>query len=304
MVASTDMSHYPVQTEASRVDHAMLKVIAAFNPDEVYAADERLLGENVPNLHCTLCGLGPLVAVMKAAQKLGADRAQVLKYANSADAEPATARRCVGYGAVVFVGKRISVSSEPTAEANGEEDIELTQEQREWLLELARRTIEQYVSSHQLAEIDTDDPAMHEQRAVFVTLTKQSRLRGCIGQIKARMALAEAVRDAAISAATRDPRFPAVRPEELDKIHIEISVLSPLRQVDNANEIEVGKHGVLVRQGTRQGVFLPQVAPEQGWNREQMLTHLCADKAGLPPDAWRKTATLYVFTAQIFGAED
>ena len=304
LVASTDMSHYPVQTEASRVDHAMLKVIAGFDPDEVYAADERLLGENVPNLHCTLCGLGPLVAVMKAAQKLGADQAHVLKYANSGDVAPALADRCGGYGAVVFVGKRTSVSSEPTAEASGEEDIELTQEQREWLLKLARGTIQQYVTSDKLTGIDTDDPAMHEQRAVFVTLTKQSRLRGCIGQIEAQMPLAEAIRDAAISAATRDPRFLPVTADELDKIHIEISVLSPLRQVDNASEIEVGKHGVLVRQGTRQGVFLPQVAPEQGWNREQMLTHLCAEKAGLPPDAWRKTATLYVFSCQVFGEEE
>jgi len=300
LVASTDMSHYPVQQQARRVDEAMLEVIASFSPEKIYAADEQWLGENVPNLHCTLCGLGPVVTVMKAAQKLGAERAEVLKYANSGDVEPRTADRCVGYGAVAFVGKR-TPAAQGVESSKEEEDAELTAQQQQYLLNLARRSIREYSASRSLVEIDTHDPTMHQRRAVFVTLTKGERLRGCIGQIVARMPLAQAVREAAISAATRDSRFLPVTSDELDGIHIEISVLSPLRRVGDPSQIEVGKHGVLVREGQRQGVFLPQVAPEQGWNREQMLTHLCADKAGLPPDAWQKTATLYVFTAQVFG---
>ena len=302
LVASTDMSHYPVQQEATRVDQAMLEVIGRFDADEIYVADQRLLAEGVPNLHCTLCGLGPVVTVIKAAQKLGAQRTVVLKYANSGEVEPRTAGRCVGYGAVVFVGKRTPAAQ--SAEPSEEEDTKLTNQQQEYLLTLARRTIKDHLSSRGLADIQTADPVMRQQRAVFVTLTKQGRLRGCIGQIVARAPLAQAVREAAISAAVRDPRFRPVTADEVDSLHIEISVLSPLRRVDDPSEIEVGKHGVLVRQGQRQGVFLPQVAPEQGWNREQMLTHLCADKAGLPADAWKKTATLYVFTAQVFGEEE
>ena len=303
LVASSDMSHYPPKEDARRVDEAMLKVVASFSPDKIYTADEQLLGKNVPNLHCTLCGLGPVVTVMKAAQKLGADRAKVLKYANSGEVEPATAGRCVGYGAVAFVGKRAPAASAQNAEPSQQQDTGLTKEQQQYLLSLARRSIREYLSSQRLVEIETDDPTMHQRRAVFVTLTKEERLRGCIGQIVARMPLAQAVREAAISAATRDHRFVPVTSDELDKLHIEISVLSPLQRVDDPGQIEVGKHGVLVREGEHQGVFLPQVASEQGWNREEMLTHLCRDKAGLPPDAWRKTATLYVFTAQVLEEE-
>ncbi len=299
LVASTDMSHYPHQEAARRVDQAMLKAIAALDPQQIYSADEKLLGQDIANLHCTLCGLGPLVTVVKAARRLGAQRAEVLKYANSGDVDPATATRAVGYGAVAFVGQSVASAGGEAKPATKEEE-ELSRQQQQYLLTLARRTIKQYLTSHSRPEIDTSDPMMHLQRAVFVTLSKGGRLRGCIGQITARAPLAQAIQEAAISAATRDPRFAPVTVDELEEIHIEISVLSPLRQVDDPTEIQVGKHGVMVKQGQRQGVFLPQVAPEQGWDREQMLTHLCAEKAGLPPDAWERGASLYVFTAQVF----
>ncbi len=135
---------------------------------------------------------------------------------------------------------------------------------------------------------------------MFVTLHKHGQLRGCIGTLEPREPLAEAVRSAAVSAATQDPRFPAVNPDEVDDLEIEISVLSPLEKIDRPEDIIVGKHGVVVAEGVQRGVFLPQVAPEQGWDRETMLNYLCAHKAGLPADAWRRTADLYVFTTQVF----
>ncbi len=305
IVASTDMSHYPAAAEAERVDTAMLKAIATLDPDQVYAADEKLLGEGVADLHCTLCGLGPLVVTMKVAQALGADRAEVLRYSNSAQVEPQTATRCGGYGAVAFVGTRrpgpAQEQVEQPASATAEE---LNEAQQQFLLKLARSTIKEHLATGHTAALETDDPAMHEQRAVFVTLHKAGRLRGCIGQIIARAPLIEAIQDAAISAATQDRRFPPVTSDELGEIDLEISVLSPMTKVDDPETIEVGKHGVLVVQGARQGVFLPQVAVEQGWDRETMLTELCAHKAGLAPDAWKGDATLYVFTAQVFGEHE
>jgi AmmeMemoRadiSam system protein A len=147
------------------------------------------------------------------------------------------------------------------------------------------------------------DPVYELERAVFVTLHKRGQLRGCIGTLQAREPLAAAVRSSAISAATQDPRFPPVSPDELPELEIEISVLSPMRPVAGADEIEVGRHGVVVRQGMRSGVFLPQVAPEQGWDRDTMLDILCAQKAGLPADAWRRGAQLEVFTSQVFGEQ-
>lgn len=292
IVASTDMSHYPPAEEAQRVDKAMLEAIATFDSAEVYATDEELMTQDVPNLHCTLCALGPLVVAMKVAKSLGADRAKILNYSNSAEVDPATTHRCVGYGAVAFIDT-------DQAEAD-----QLNQAQQQFLLKLARDTIRAHLAGNKAPPGDTDDPAMHQQRAVFVTLHKNGRLRGCIGQLTARQPLIDAVRDAAISAATRDPRFPPITLEELDSIQIEISVLSPPKEVKDPSEIKVGKHGIIVSQGLRRGVFLPQVAPEQGWDRETMLRHLCADKAGLSPDAWRRGATLQVFTAQVFGEDE
>jgi len=138
-----------------------------------------------------------------------------------------------------------------------------------------------------------------EPRGAFVTLTAGGALRGCIGYIEGVCPLVEAVASNARSATCADPRFPPVAPEEVDGLELEISVLTPLRPVAGPAEIEVGRHGVLLRKGGCSAVFLPQVAPEQGWDRDTMLNHL-AHKAGLPPDAWRQGARLLVFEAEVF----
>lgn len=181
---------------------------------------------------------------------------------------------------------------------------ELNKRQQQILLKLARDTITQWVTSRTLPELPTGEPIFEEPRAVFVTLHKHGQLRGCIGTLEPREPLAVAVRSAAISAATQDPRFPPVTAAEIPELEIEISVLSPLRRVESADEIEVGKHGVVVAAGMRRGVFLPQVPIEQGWDRETMLNYLCLHKAGLPADAWRCGAELWVFTTQVFSEAD
>ncbi|MEA3400388.1 MAG: AmmeMemoRadiSam system protein A [Armatimonadota bacterium] len=188
--------------------------------------------------------------------------------------------------------------------ANQTAQEELDEQQQQMLLDLARETIERYVTEDVLPDLPADDPALEQPRAVFVTLHKHGQLRGCIGSLEPREPLAAAVQSSAVSAATQDPRFPPVTPQELDELEIEISVLSPLRKVDSADEIVVGKHGVMVADGARRGVFLPQVAPEQGWDRDTMLQYLCAHKAGLPADAWRRGAELHVFTCQVFSEGD
>jgi len=300
LVASTDLSHYPSAEDCSKVDRKILHAITSLDAQTVYATDRALLARGTPNLFCTCCGLGPVVTVMTAAKLLGADKAELLHCANSADAEPRTAGRCVGYGAVAFIGERKAAM--PASESGAASGVELNEKQQQYLLNLARTTIENHLEGKPLPQIATDDPMVREERAVFVTLTKQGELRGCIGQIMARYPLGEAIQEAAVSAAVRDFRFAPVTREELDKLHIEISVLSPMQRVDTYTDIVVGKHGVVVKCGDRSGVFLPQVAPEQGWDRDQMLQALCSHKAGLPPDAYKEPGTeLYVFTAQVFG---
>jgi len=137
--------------------------------------------------------------------------------------------------------------------------------------------------------------------SAFVTLTKKKMLRGCIGLIESNWPLAETIIHMTVAAATEDPRFQPVQPEELKEITIEISVLTPLIPVSAIREIQLGRDGVLVRQGRQSGVFLPQVAQETGWDLETFLNELCVSKAGLPQRAWENPDTeLYRFTAEIF----
>jgi AmmeMemoRadiSam system protein B/AmmeMemoRadiSam system protein A len=305
LIASSDMSHYPSYDDACKSDHAMLDAIRTLDPDKVLAKDAELMAKQTPGQVCTMCGLGPVAAVMEAAKKLGADRVEVLGYANSGDAMPQGRDRVVGYGAVAMYGKENAImsdkSTDKTAKSN---EGELNVEQQRKLLRLARRTIEEYVRTGKAPQVTESDPALCQPRGVFVTLKHGEMLRGCIGDLEGREPLYLNVRDKAIASAVNDYRFEPVRPNEVKDLSIEISVLSPMRRVNDPSEIVAGKHGVLVCQGARSGVYLPQVATEQGWTRDQMLTHLCQYKAGLSPDAWRRGAELYCFTAQVFGEKD
>jgi len=138
----------------------------------------------------------------------------------------------------------------------------------------------------------------------FVTLNKDGRLRGCIGFITAAKPLIQTVQEAAQASALEDPRFEPLQRGELERVRIEISVLSPLRPVASIDEIEVGRHGIVVRRGSRSGLLLPQVATEYGWDRDTFLTHTCY-KAGLAGDCWRQPDTrIEIFSAVVFSEED
>ncbi|HEX67952.1 MAG TPA: AmmeMemoRadiSam system protein A, partial [bacterium] len=146
-------------------------------------------------------------------------------------------------------------------------------------------------------------PRLKKPGACFVTLKENGRLRGCIGTLFPGKPLYENVARMAVSAAFYDYRFPPLRKEELEKIKIEISVLSPLKRIKSFEEIEVGKHGLYLIKGSYRGVLLPQVATEYGWDRWQFLQAV-SRKAGLPPDAYKEGAVIYIFTAEVFGEEE
>ena len=175
----------------------------------------------------------------------------------------------------------------------------LTEKQKKRLLEIARQTIEAYVRTGERLDFEENDPALLETKGAFVTLHLHKDLRGCIGNIVGQGPLYLTVRDMAIASATEDPRFSPVKESELDDIDIEISVLSIPAKTTDPETIQMGKHGVIVRQGLRGGVYLPQVAVEMGWSREEFLSSLCEEKAGLPSDAWKKGAELQIFTAEV-----
>lgn len=180
----------------------------------------------------------------------------------------------------------------------------LTEQQKQKIIGLARETLSCYLAGKDLPPVVADDPVLQEKRGVFVTLKKAGKLRGCIGYIQPVEPLASAVRNVAVQSATADPRFPSVSYDELKNISIEVSVLTVPERVKSADDVVLGRDGVIVKKGYRQGVFLPQVADETGWNKEEFLSNLCLHKAELPPDSWKQPGTeIYTFQAEVF-AED
>jgi AmmeMemoRadiSam system protein A len=180
----------------------------------------------------------------------------------------------------------------------------LSAQDKERLLEIARLAIERAVKGQDASDVDVPPGILGEDRGAFVTINKRGQLRGCIGYIEAVKPLYQTVREMAEAAALHDPRFPSVTADELDELEIEISVLTPLKRVDDVSEIEVGLHGIYIRRGYASGLLLPQVATDYGWDRETFLQHTCM-KAGLPTDAWQKKETeIYIFSADIFSESE
>jgi len=175
----------------------------------------------------------------------------------------------------------------------------LNQDQQRFLLKLARDSIAFHLENGTQLQMEMEDDILQEKRGVFVTLKRDENLRGCIGYPLPHDPLYQSVIEAAVLAATKDNRFPPLKPEELPQIRIEISVLSLPRRIDDVSEIEVGKHGIIITQGFNRGLLLPQVPLEWKWDLETYLNHGSL-KAGLSENAWKQGAEIQIFTAQIF----
>lgn len=179
----------------------------------------------------------------------------------------------------------------------------LSKEEKINLLKLARKSIEEKLFGKSEIEVKTDFPIFNEDRAAFVTLHINGNLRGCIGQIIAQNKLVNTVKEMAVSAAFGDPRFSNLSESEYGKIDIEISVLSPLSEIENWKDVKTGEHGIIISKGYHKGVLLPQVPVEYGWDTETFIKHGCM-KAGLPSDEYKKGVTIEVFSAEVFGENE
>jgi AmmeMemoRadiSam system protein A len=285
IVASSDLSHYHSYDEATKLDQKTLKAISEW--------DYLSLSQNLEARIWEACGGGPIVAAMIAAERLGANQARILKYANTGDVTGERSR-VVGYGAVALIQ-----AENRSAEV---ESFSLSPKERDALILLAKRSVETAVREKKLYEPGASEFAPFlQERGAFVTLREKGKLRGCIGLITAEKPLYLAVRDAASLAALQDPRFAPVNAGELPELEYEISVLSPFRRVLDIKEIRMGRDGLLMIQGRNEGVFLPQVPTEQGWGRQIFLEEL-GRKAGLSRQAWRDEATdIFAFSAIVFG---
>jgi AmmeMemoRadiSam system protein A len=181
----------------------------------------------------------------------------------------------------------------------------MNEAQRHLLLQIARDSVRAAVTGMPAPKLQSDDPILTAACGCFVTLKTGERLRGCIGQFVSDVPLVELVSEMARASATKDPRFFASRitERELNGLHIEISVLSPLERTHDPLRLRLGVDGIYIRNGYASGCFLPQVATETGWTVEEFLSFCCAHKAGLPPDAWKDPETeVYLFTAEVFDA--
>ena len=293
LVASSDLSHFHNYEEANRLDAKLASFVEDFNYEGLSTALAK--GE------VEACGGGPILAVMMACRKLGADKVRILFQANSGDVTNEK-NRVVGYlSAMLYKSDKLEDTGNQASNAGG--PMGLTTEEKKYLLQLARQTIMKVVNGEKAPEPRTDTPVLAEKRGAFVTIKKRGELRGCIGCIYAEKPLAETVRDMAIAASQRDPRFDPVTVDELDELEIEISVLSPIYEVTDIDSIQVGRDGLIIRRGPYQGLLLPQVATEYGWDRETFLSQTCR-KAGLPPDAWKMKGTeISSFRAEVFKEE-
>ena len=175
--------------------------------------------------------------------------------------------------------------------------------QKQTLLETARDAVNAVIRGEPIPKPQSDDAELNAQCGCFVTLKKADQLRGCIGQFVSEVPLIELVVDMAKASATGDPRFFAdpITADELGQLDIEISVLSPLKRTDEPLGLRLGTDGIYIKKGFVSGCFLPQVATETGWSKEEFLSYCCAHKAGLSPDAWKEKDTeVYLFTAEVF----
>lgn len=288
LVISTDFSHYPAAADAAAADGAMRLAIESLDPELVWRTSRFLLEKKIPGMDTCACGEAALEAGMEAARLLGARSFQTLKLSDSSAESPrAGPDRVVGYISGLFLK-----SGKPS-------DLRLSKEQGAALVKEARLTLEKSFAGKDAAAGLEGDPRLNLPGAVFVTLTKDGQLRGCVGTITPALTLMDALRYGVFSAAFRDGRFQPLKAEELPGIRIEVSVLSTLKPV-RAADIMPDLHGVVLVKDGKSGLFLPQVW-EQIRGKEEFMGELCEQKAGLPRACWKDPKTqLYSFTVDSF----
>jgi AmmeMemoRadiSam system protein A len=284
IVASSDLSHYHPYDDAVKLDHKTLKAIEEWDYLSMSQNFERQIWE--------ACGGGPIIAAMIASERLGARQAQLLKYANSGDAT-GDHSKVVGYAAMAIHGG-------PSQGVAADAPFTLGPAEKDELFRIARGAVERAVRDRKMMDYPGSKlEALNRERGAFVTLKIKGELRGCIGYVSPIKPLALTVRDVAASAAVEDTRFKPVPVQELAALEYEISVLSPMRRVLDVKDIKVGRDGLVMLQGRYEGLLLPQVPVEQGWDRTTFLNQTCA-KAGLPEDCWRDERTdVFSFTALV-----
>jgi hypothetical protein len=297
IVASTDLSHFHNEKEARKLDHEVQTAIEDFDAAELIETLNSGRGE--------ACGGGPVAAAMMAARRLGGSEVRFIDY-NTSGATTSDFSEVVGYlSAAIVSGKKTAEAREKRERVarvgmpkTRPDEKPLSEEDRSLLHRIAREAIGARLKDEQFELPESE--SLDIQRGVFVTLKIDGELRGCIGLIKAREPLNQAVADMARAAAFDDPRFPQLSRDEYDRLEYEISVLSPLKRIKDFSEIEIGRDGLMIKLDMNSGLLLPQVASEHDWTVKEFLEQTCL-KAGLPRESYKdRFAEIYRFSAEVF----
>ena len=288
-IISSDFSHYPSYEDASEVDALTGKAVESGDVQQFIAAIEANAHSGKRNLATSACGEFAIITLLCMLDS--SYEVKHLMYQNSGDVDDHDLNRVVGYHSFVVLRHQ-----------RGSEFI-LSDKEKGLLKEIALQSIKDSLNGKGVAEVDASlfrlHPALKEKCGAFVSLHKQGHLRGCIGHFGEDVPLHEIVAEMARAAAFEDPRFHPVRRDELADIDIEISVLTPMRRIQSLDEFKLHRHGIYIRKGRRSGTFLPQVADEVNWTKEEFVGHCAQDKAGIGWDGWRD-AELYVYEAIVF----
>ena len=286
-IISSDLSHYPNYNDAIYSDKKIINSILTKNANNLSNTIQSILAEKRPGLDTCACGNSAIKISMFLADKLNLN-GQELHYSNSGDIQQYGDKdRVVGYGTILF----------------NQTKKYLNQQEQQSALKLARNTLElEFNLIQQKYEDYKNYPIFNQKRGIFVTLKKENQLRGCIGLIEPIELLGKGIIEMTKAAAFNDHRFEPLTEEEFKNVQIEISVLTHPQKINNPQkEIELGKHGVIVKQGTNSGVYLPQVAIDTGWDLKTFMESLCTSKANLPANCWQDgSADIYTFEAQVF----
>ncbi len=298
-IISTDFSHYPKYSDAEYVDKVTAGAIQSNSIPYLLKTVENNMNRGVANLSTTMCGMSAVLTLLYMTEGDEAITINPIQYRNSGDvATIGDKSRAVGYYA-------LSVTKDNN-DTNDHASIEyLTDQDKHHLLTIAESTIGNYINYGEVGHLAADQYShiLKEHRGAFVTLHKNKSLRGCIGRFMPNQPLYQVVQQMAVAAATQDKRFPKVESAELDHLDIEVSVLTPMTKIQSIDEIIMGKHGIYITNGKTSGTFLPQVAIETGWGKDEFLGHCAQDKAGLAWYGW-KFCDIYIFEAEVFDANN
>ena len=284
-VISSDFSHYPKYEDACEVDARTGKAVESGDVERFIAQLEKNARSGVKNLATSACGELAIATLMLMMQD-GGYEVKHLQYQNSGDIDNHDHSRVVGYHAFAILRKS---------------EFSLNDEEKRMLKDIALTSIKDSLDGKRIAQpiLNSKFSILNSRCGAFVSLHKHGRLRGCIGHFGEDVPLHEIVAEMARAAAFEDPRFMPVTRDELDDIDIEISVLTPMRRIESLDEFQLHKHGIYIKKGYRSGTFLPQVADEVNWTKEEFVGHCAQDKAGIGWDGW-KDAELYVYEAIVF----